>query len=92
MSSSPTPALVTLRGARRLPRLALLIFCAAYVLPGTVDRDPWRSADVTAFGQMVAMAEGRTDWLAPALGGVPADAALLPHWLGAAFIALLSPL
>jgi 4-amino-4-deoxy-L-arabinose transferase-like glycosyltransferase len=89
--NSPTPALVTQRGARRLPRLALLLLCAAYVLPGTFGRDPWRNADITAFGQMAAMAEGRTSWLTPALGGVMGDAALLPQVLGAAFIALLSP-
>ena len=84
---SPKPALVTQRGARRLPRLALLLLCAAYLLPGLVGRDPWRNADVTAFGQMAAIAEGRTSWWQPMLGGVPADTALLPHWLGAAFIA-----
>jgi len=88
---NPTPALVTQRGARRLPRLALLLLCAAYVLPGVFNRDPWRNADVIAFGQMLSMAEGRSSWFAPALGGVLADAALLPHWLGAAFITLLSP-
>jgi 4-amino-4-deoxy-L-arabinose transferase-like glycosyltransferase len=81
-----TPAVVTQRGARRLPRLLLLLLCAAYLLPGLFGRDPWRSADVTAFGAMAAMAEGRTPWLAPQLGGVPIDGALLPHWLGAAFI------
>lgn len=90
--SSPTPALVTQRGARRLPRLALLILCAAYVLPGVFDRDPWRSADITAFGLMAAIAEGRTPWLAPALGGVPTDIARLPLWLGAGSIELLQPL
>ena len=84
---SPKPALVTQRAARRLPRLALLLLCAAYLLPGLVGRDPWRNADVTAFGQMVAIAEGRTPWWAPMLGGIPADTALLPHWLGAVFIA-----
>ncbi|MEO5732109.1 MAG: hypothetical protein ABIN96_15390 [Rubrivivax sp.] len=83
---SPKPALVTERAARRLPRVALLLLCAAYVLPGVFGRDPWRNADITAFGQMVAIAEGRTPWWAPTLGGVPADTALLPHWLGAAFI------
>lgn len=86
--NSPKPALVTVRGARRLPRVPLLLLCAAYLLPGLVGRDPWRNADLTAFGQMVAIAEGRTPWWAPVLGGVPADTALLPHWLGAAFIAL----
>jgi 4-amino-4-deoxy-L-arabinose transferase-like glycosyltransferase len=88
--NSPKPALVTQRGARRLPRVALLLLCAVYVLPGLVGRDPWRNADVTAFGQMMAIAEGRSSWWAPMLGGVQADTALLPHWLGAAFIKALS--
>ena len=88
----PTPALVTQRGARRLPRAALLLLCAAYVLPGSLNRDPWRNADLIAFSQMLSLAEGRSAWLAPTLGGVPTDAALLPHWLGAVSIMLLSPL
>ena len=86
--NSPKPALVTQRGARRLPRVPLLLLCAAYLLPGLVGRDPWRQADVAAFGQMVAIAEGRTAWFAPMLGGVPADTTLLTHWLGAVFIKL----
>ncbi len=89
--NSPRPALVTQRGARRLPRVPLLLLCAAYLLPGLFGRDPWRSADLAAFGQMVAIAEGRSPWWAPQLGGVAADAAWLPHWLGAAFIAVTSP-
>ncbi len=80
---TPNPALVTQAAAQRLPRLALLLFCAAYVLPGVIGREPWRGADLNAFGQMLAIAEGRAPWLAPALGGVPTDAALLPHWIGA---------
>ena len=90
--TSPTPALVTVRGARRLPRPALLLLVAAYLLPGLFGRDPWRHADLAAFGQMAAMAEGRTSWLSPTLGGVAGDTALLPHWLGAAAITLLAPL
>jgi hypothetical protein len=89
--SSPNPALVTQRAAQRLPRVALLLFCAAYVLPGVFGRDPWKSADITAFGYMVNIAQGRTSWLAPTVGGLPADAALLPYWLGATFIKLLGP-
>ena len=88
MTPKPNPALVTRDAARRLPRIALLLFCAAYVLPGLFGRDPWRGADLNAFGQMLAIAEGRAPWLAPALGGVPTDAALLPHWIGAAAIVL----
>ena len=89
--NSPNPALVTQRAAQRLPRVALLLFCAAYVLPGVFGRDPWKSADITAFGYMAGIAQGRTGWLAPTVGGLPADAALLPYWLGAAFIKLLGP-
>jgi 4-amino-4-deoxy-L-arabinose transferase-like glycosyltransferase len=89
--NSPNPALVTQRAAQRLPRLALLLFCAAYVLPGMFGRDPWKSADITAFGYMVNMAQGRTPWWAPTVGGLAADTALLPYWLGASFIRLLGP-
>ena len=91
MTPLPNPALVTQAAAQRLPRAALLVFCAAYVLPGVVGREPWRGADLNAFGQMLAMAEGRTPWLAPALGGVPTGAALLPHWIGAAAIKATQP-
>jgi 4-amino-4-deoxy-L-arabinose transferase-like glycosyltransferase len=90
--STPTPAVVAASSARRLPRLGLLLLCAAYVVPGVLGRDPWRNADLTAFAQMLAMAEGRTSWWQPSLGGVMADTALLPHWLGAAFIWALSPM
>lgn len=89
--NSPNPALVTQRAAQRLPRLALILFCAAYVIPGMFGRDPWKNADITAYGYMVNMAEGRSSWLAPAIGGLPSDAALLPYWLGASFVKLLGP-
>jgi 4-amino-4-deoxy-L-arabinose transferase-like glycosyltransferase len=87
--NSPTPALVTQRAAQRLPRVALLLFCAAYVMPGVFGRDPWKNADVAAFGHMAAIAEGRAGWFSPALAGLPADGALVPYWLGALFIKAL---
>jgi 4-amino-4-deoxy-L-arabinose transferase-like glycosyltransferase len=89
--TTPNPALVTQRAAQAMPRAALLLFCLAWVAPGVFGRDPWRNADVTAAGIMKAMADGRISWFAPALGGVPVDVALLPHWIGAAFIRVLSP-
>jgi 4-amino-4-deoxy-L-arabinose transferase-like glycosyltransferase len=89
--TTPNPAIVTQRAAQRLPRVPLLLLCAAYVLPGLFGRDPWKNADVSAFGAMLDLAQGRADWLAPTIAGVPADAAPLPQWLGAAFIMLLSP-
>ncbi len=89
MTPKPNPALVTREAAKRLPRLALLLFCAAYVLPGLFGRDPWRGADLNAFAPMLAMAEGRADWWTPTLGGLPVDVARLPLWIGAAAIRAL---
>lgn len=88
----PTPALVTASAAERLPRLALWLLCAAYVLPGQFYRDPWKNADIAAFGTMRALAQGSTDWWAPELAGLDAAGSLLPHWLGAGAILLLGPL
>jgi 4-amino-4-deoxy-L-arabinose transferase-like glycosyltransferase len=85
------PALVTARAAQRLPRWALLLLCGAYLLPGLFGRDPWKNADITAFGYMMSLAQGDSPWWAPTLGGVPSDAALLPYWLGAVFIQTLGP-
>jgi 4-amino-4-deoxy-L-arabinose transferase-like glycosyltransferase len=87
----PTPALVTHRAAQRLPRAILLLFCAAYVLPGVLGRDPWKNADLIAVGHMMELARGHSDWLNPTLLGWPADGGLLPYWLGAASIALFGP-
>ena len=84
--NSPNPALVSQREAAPLPRPALLILSAAYVLPGLVGRDPWKSADITAFGYIVGIAQGKTAWLAPTVGGIPADGSLLPYWIGALFV------
>lgn len=84
--NQPKPAVVTQRAARRLPRAALLLLCAAYVLPGVFGRDPWRQADLVAFGYMHSIASGRTDWWHPLVGGVAPEGGLFPYWLGALFI------
>ena len=81
---------MTQRAVGRLPRAALLLFCAAYVLPGVFGRDPWKSADITAFGYMLNIAKGESSWWAPTIGGLPGEPALLPYWLGAAFIRLFA--
>jgi hypothetical protein len=83
---------VTRKEVARLPRAALLVFCALWLLPGLVGRDPWRQIEVTSYGVMLAMAQGRTSWWAPALGGMPVDVALLPHWWGALSIHVLGDL
>ncbi|HQR85922.1 MAG: hypothetical protein B7Y59_01035 [Burkholderiales bacterium 35-55-47] len=80
----PTPAIVPQSAVRRLPRVALWLFCAAYVLPGLFGREPWRGNEFNAFSYMLALAEGSSDWLNPNIWGqLPELDALLPYWLGA---------
>ena len=87
--NQPTPAIVAQGSVKRLPRLALWLFCLAYVLPGFFGREPWKSADMTAFGYMLELAQTSAGWLAPQLMGLPPSAdALLPYWLGAWAIAV----
>ncbi|MGJ7491296.1 hypothetical protein [Variovorax sp. ZT4R33] len=87
MNAQPTPAIVAQSAVRRLPRLALLLLCAAYLMPGLLGRGPWKSADVAAYGYMAELArstEGLARWLDPVLLGLrPDPPALLPYWLGA---------
>ena len=86
----PTPAIVAQAAVRRLPRLALLLFCLAYVVPGFFGREPWKNEDVAAFGVMVGMAEGQLSWWSPQiLDRALETPALLPYWLGAWAIELL---
>ncbi len=86
-----SPAIVSQIAVRRLPRLALLLFCAAYVLPGFIGREPWKNADVSAFGVMYQMAQGNTSWWHPSFLGAPLDdAGALPYWLGALSIQVFS--
>ena len=69
---------------RRLPRLALLLFCLAYVLPGFFGRAPWKNEDLAAFGVMRELTSSAAHWLAPQLlGQVTGFDALVPYWLGA---------
>ena len=71
--NQPTPAIVAQNAVRRLPRIALLLLCAAYLLPGLVGRGPWKSADITAFGYMAELArstEGIARWFDPLLLGM----------------------
>jgi 4-amino-4-deoxy-L-arabinose transferase-like glycosyltransferase len=88
--NQPTPAIVTQSAVRRLPRIALFLFCLAYVLPGFLGREPWKNADVSAFGVMLEMAAGNSGWWNPQVLGVAVEeTGPLPYWLGAVFIKLL---
>ena len=82
-----SPALVTQKSVQPLPRWALLLLCAAYVLPGVFGRDPWKNADMASFGQMWSLALGDASWFNLHIGGVaPTSGGVLPYWLGGAFI------
>ena len=79
----PSPAIVAQSAVRPLPRAALWLLCAVYALAGFVGRDPWKSADVAAFGYMLELVAGTSSWWNPTLMGQPETGALLPYWLGA---------
>ena len=82
--NKPSPAIIAQSAVRRLPRLALLLFCIAYVLPGFLGRGPWKNADIAAFGTMRELAAGNTSWLHPQLLGQAGEfEALAPYWFGA---------
>ncbi len=90
--SRVSPAVVTQKAVQRLPRWALLLFCAAYILPGLFGRDPWKNEDIASFGHMWSLALGQASWLHPNVGGVlPTSGGALPYWLGAVSIEVFSP-
>jgi 4-amino-4-deoxy-L-arabinose transferase-like glycosyltransferase len=83
MTSIPSPAIVAQSVTKRLSRRILWLFCLAYILPGFLGREPWKNADVSAFGYMLEIFSGRSSWFAPQLLGQAAEgSALLPYWLG----------
>lgn len=83
MTSIPSPAIVAQSVTKRLSRRVLWLFCLAYIVPGFVGREPWKNADVSAFGYMLEMFNGQSSWFAPQLLGQAAEgSALLPYWLG----------
>lgn len=74
---------------RRLPRLALVLFVLAYVVPGFWGREPWKTIDMGSLGVMLDLSRGLSDWWSPTfLGLAPEAPALLPYWLGAWSLAL----
>lgn len=87
--------LVTRVQARKLPRWALLLLCALYIVPGLAGRDPWRVDDAAGFGVALTMARGGlSDWLIPNVAGVSAigEGGILPFAFAALVGRLLTPL
>ncbi len=88
-----SPAIVTQESVRPLPRLAVVLFCLAYVLPGFWFRESWKSVDLTSLGFMLSLAQGGSDWWHPTfMGQNPELYALFPYWIGALFIRACSGL
>lgn len=88
--NKPSPAIIAQSAVRRLPRLALLLFCLAYVLPGFFGRSPWKNEDIATFGVIRELASNPGNWLAPQLlGQANGFDALAPYWLGAIAIKCL---
>ncbi len=64
--------LITSTQAGKLPRWALSLLVALYVLPGLFGRDPWATQDAAGFGVANTMASGSfSDWLMPNIAGTP---------------------
>lgn len=62
-----------------------LIVCAAWLLPGLVGHDPWKSDEAVAFG-VVAEMMASGDWVVPRLAGEPfADRSPLFFWVATLF-------
>ncbi len=80
------PFIVTDLQAGKLPRWALLLVCALYVVPGFIARDPWRSLDAAGFGIALSMLRGTAaDWAMPNIAGLPiVSEGPLPFWIAAA--------
>ena len=82
-SHNPTPAIVAQNAVRPLPRIALWLFCLAYLIPGLVGREPWKGEELQVFGQMLALAQGQSDWLHPTVWGQTLSLdAPLAYWMG----------
>ena len=63
------------------------LLCVAYVLPGYVGREPWKTVDVLSFAAMMELAHGRGSWWHPTLVDLPiSDPAPLLYAMGAAFL------
>lgn len=87
----PTPAIVSQSAVRALPRWAVALVCVFFLLPGFLGRDPWRSHELESFAVMLDMAWHGSSWWDPSvLGQAAKHWGLLPYWLGASSMVVLS--
>src|SRR3954447_19453444 len=75
----------------RTPEKALLfvMLCLAWVMPGLIGHDPWKSDEAVIFGAVTEMLRSG-DWIALRVSGEPLlDKAPLVPWIAAALAKLL---
>ena len=94
LSQLPTPAKMSQEAARKLPRYALHLLLAVFILCGFWARDLWTLRDAASFGVALTMANGTlADWLLPNVAGAPVyEAGPLTGWISALFIRLFGSL
>jgi len=89
---TPNPAIVTQTAAQRLPLWALICICLVYVVTGLVNRDPWKSLDISSFGYMWEISQGYSAaWQPEMAASTPELSGPLAYAIGAAAISLFSP-
>jgi len=77
-----TPARLTATGAAKLPRLALVLMGALYILVGLFYRDPWKTDDVVGLATMLTGLEHGA-WRLPQVGDLAyAQNGPLAMWVG----------
>ena len=65
-----------------------LVVCAAWLLPGLIGHDPWKTDDAVSFGVVSEMLKGG-DWMIPFVAGEPyLERAPLFFWVSALFAKL----
>jgi 4-amino-4-deoxy-L-arabinose transferase-like glycosyltransferase len=75
-----------------LPAPALALLVAAFILPGLVGHDPWKTEDAVGFGVVWQMVQDG-GWLTPRLAGEPwYDDGPLYFWVAALFVKTLGAL
>lgn len=77
-----------------MPRRYLLIglLCLAWIVPGLIGHEPWKTDEAFTFGVIYDMLRGGS-WLVPTLAGEPfLDEPPLYYWLAAITATLASPL
>ena len=68
-----------------------IILCAAWILPGLIGHDPWKT-ESTTFGIIYSMLQ-EGNWLLPAVAGIPnSDYPPLYYWVAAAMAKIFSPI